>query len=288
MESRVVGGRYLLLAELDRRGFGPAFRAEDRITGRQVVVTEIRLPDGADGVPDRPDSLRDRLLTEVRTAGRLRHPGVVPVQDLIADRARDGSLREHLVTERPEARSLSEALADGPMPPRSVAAVGRDVLAALRAMHDVDVVHGGLTPDCVLLAADGSALVTDVGLARAVGPRRAGTNGSVDPGAFVAPEHGTGGPDTASGDLWALGAVLHHAAGRRPPANGPLADVITGLTAADPAERLGPAEAATLLERAARPRPTSGDLGRSRRLLLGAAAVLFLIVVGLLVLVIGF
>jgi serine/threonine protein kinase len=288
IQSRVVGGRYLLLAELPRRGFGPAFRAEDRITGRQVVVTEIRLPDPAEGAADRTDTLRHRLLTEVRTAGRLRHPGVVPVQDLVADRARDGSLREHLVTERPDARSVSEALDDGPMPARTVAAVGRDVLAALRAMHEHDVVHGGLTPDCVLVTADGRALVTDIGLARAVGPHRPGGGEAADPGGFVAPERRTGGPDTPAGDLWALGAVLHHAAGRRPPSNGPLSEVISGLTAADPSERLGPAEAARLLERAARPRTTSGDLGRSRRLLLGAAAVLFVIVVGLLVLVIGF
>ena len=291
MRSRVVGGRYLLLAELGRRGFGPAFRAEDRITGRQVVVTEIALPDpphGASGDAERPDTLRDRLLNEVRTAGRLRHPGVVPVQDLVADRGRDGSLREHLVTERPEARSVTESLADGPMPPWTVAAVGRDVLAALRAMHDHGVVHGSLTPDCVLVTTDGRALVTDIGLARAVGPRPPGTHGCVDPGAFVAPERRAGGPDTPSGDLWSLGVVLHHAIGRRPPANGPLAEALTGLTASDPLHRIGAADAAALLERAARPRTTSGDLGRSRRLLLGAAAVLFLIVVGMLVLVIGF
>ncbi len=288
MESRVVGGRYLLLGELERRGFGPAYRAEDRITGRQVVVTEIRLPDPPEGAPDRPDTLRDRLLTEVRTAGRLRHPGCVPVQDLVADRGRDGSLREHLVTEWPDARSVSEVLGGEPMTARSVAAVGRDVLAALRAMHDHGVVHGGITPDCVLVTTDGRALVTDIGLARAVGPRRPGGDGSVDPAAFVAPERRAGGPDTPSGDLWALGAVLHHAVGRRPPSNGPLAEVISGLTVADPQDRLAPAEAAGLLERAARPRTTSGDLGRSRRLLLGAAAVLFVIVVGLLVLVIVF
>lgn len=286
MESRVVGGRYLLLAELERRGFGPAFRAEDRITGRQVVVTEIRLPESRGAAADRPDALRDRLLSEVRTAGRLRHPGVVPVQDLVADRARDGSLREHLVTERPEARSLTEALGEEPMSARTVAAVGRDVLAALRAMHDHGVVHGGLTPDCVLLTTDGRALVTDIGLARAVGPRPADTGG--DPGAFLAPERRAGGPDTPAGDLWSLGAVLHHAIGRRPPANSPLAEVITGLTAADPLNRLTPGEAAALLEKAARPRPASGDLGRSRRLLLGAAAVLFLIVVAMIVLVTAF
>lgn len=281
MESRVVGGRYLLLAELDRPGFGPAFRAEDRITGRQVVVTEIRLAAGE----ERPDALRDRLLNEVRTAGRLRHPGVVPVQDMVADRGRDGSVREHLVTERPEARSVTESLAAAPMSARTVAGVGRDVLSALRAMHDGGVVHGGLTPDCVLVTTDGRALVTDIGLARAVGPRPANGSGAVDPGAFLSPERRAGGPDTPAGDLWSLGAVLHHAAGRRPPANGPLAEVITGLTATDPADRLAPDEAAALLDRAARPRPTSGDLGRSRRLLLGVAAVLFLIVVALIVLV---
>ncbi len=285
MESRVVGGRYLLLAELERRGFGPAYRAEDRITGRQVVVTEIRLPEPSGAAADRPDALRDRLLSEVRTAGRLRHPGVVPVQDLVADRARDGSLREHLVTERPEARSLTESLEE-PMSARTVAAVGRDVLAALRAMHDHGVVHGGLTPDCVLLTADGRALVTDIGLARAVGPRPAGSGG--DPGAFLAPERRAGGPDTPAGDLWALGAVLHHAIGRRPPANSPLAEVITGLTAADPLNRIAPGEAASLLEKAARPRTASGDLGRSRLLLLGAATVLFLIVVAMVVLVTAF
>ena len=288
MESRVVGGRYLLLAELDRRGFGPAFRAEDRITGRQVVVTEIRLPDPPGGAADRPDALRDRLLAEVRTAGRLRHPCVVPVQDLVADRARDGSVREHLVTERPEARSVSEMLTDEAMDARTVAGIGRDVLAALRTMHDHGVVHGGLTPDCVLVAADGQALVTDIGLARAVGPRPTRADGAADPGAFQPPERRTGGPDTPSGDLWALGAVLHHAVGRRPPANGPLAEAITGLTAPDPLNRLGPGETAALLERASRPRTTTGDLGRSRRLLLGAAAVLALLVVGMLVLVIVF
>ena len=39
IEGRLVGGRYLLLDTLERRGFGPSHRAEDRITGRTVVVT---------------------------------------------------------------------------------------------------------------------------------------------------------------------------------------------------------------------------------------------------------
>ncbi|RZT88281.1 protein kinase-like protein [Pseudonocardia sediminis] len=275
--SRVVGGRYLLLAELDRSGFGRSYKAEDRITGRQVAVIEIRLP-AAPG--DGDDPLRDRLLREVRAAGRIRHPGVVPVQDLVTDRLPDGSLREHLITELPDARALSAVVADGQMPPRRVASIGRDVLTALGAVHAGGIPHGGLNPDCVLVDGAGRAVVTDIGLARAVG----GPAGATDAGGFLAPERRAGGPDTPAADLWALGAVLHHATGRRPPSNGPLAEAIAGLTAADPEQRLSPPEADALLERASRPVPAAGDLGRSRTLLLVVAGILLAAVVVMVVL----
>lgn len=267
IESRIVGGRYLLFDELEGRGFGPSCRAEDRITGRTVVVTEIALP--ADG------GARERLLAEVRAAGRLRHPGVVGVLDLITGRAADGGMREYLVTEHPEARPLSHLPDGDPPPAHRVAAIGRDVLAALRAVHTAGSTHGGLDPDCVLLAPDGRGLVTDVGLARALGTR-AGRGGG-----FTPPERDGVRGDTWVADLWSLGAVLHHAAGRRVPQGSPLARAITGLTVADPAERIGPDHADALLERAARPRTAGGDLGRNRRLLLVVAGLLLAAVVGM-------
>ncbi|SFN10461.1 Protein kinase domain-containing protein [Pseudonocardia ammonioxydans] len=268
IEGRLVGGRYLLLDTLERRGFGPSHRAEDRITGRTVVVTEITLP--AD------DGARERLLAEVRAAGRLRHPGVVGVLDLITDRVADGGMREYLVTEHPETRPLSRVLTDGDPPsPRRAAVIGRDVLAALRAVHAEGRTHGGLDPDCVLLAPDGRGLVTDIGLARAIG-RRA-TGGSP----FTPPERTGPDGDTPAADLWSLGAVLHHAAGRQAAPGSPLDQAITGLTAAEPAGRIGPDHAEALLERAARPRPTGGDLGRNRWILLLAAGVLLVAVVGM-------
>ncbi|MFP5069677.1 protein kinase domain-containing protein [Pseudonocardia nantongensis] len=285
IESRIVGGRYLLLDGLDRRGFGLAHRAEDRITGRNVVVTEIRLRDGT-GPRER---LRERLLAEVRAAGRLRHPGVVPVLDLIADRAPDGALREHLVTERPDARTLTEVLAAGPLPARRVAALGRDVLAAVRAVHEGGGTHGGLDPDCVLVTPDGRALVTDLGLARAVGERPAAPGAAPDafdpPERRRRPDRASGWPegDTPAADLWSLGAVLAHAAGDRLARNGALATAIAGLTADAPALRPAPDEVAGLLERAARPRASGGDLGRNRGILLGVAGLLLVAVLLLVV-----
>ncbi|MFP5019905.1 protein kinase domain-containing protein [Pseudonocardia phyllosphaerae] len=277
ISGRVVGGRYLLLDPLDRRGFGPAYRAEDRVTGRNVVVTEIRVP--ADG--ESPDGMRDRLLTEVRAAGRLRHSGLVGVLDLITDRDADGTLREHLVTERPDARSLSEILLDGPLPPHRAATVGRDVLAALRAIHADGGTHGGLDADSVLVTPDDRGLVTDVGLARAVGAARAPVPGD-EGGGFTPPERDPGRPgtgDTPAADLWSLGAVLHHAVGGQPPPGGPLEAAIEELTRPDPAARGEPAEVDLLLERAAVPPSSGNDLGRNRWILLAVAGLLLLVVV---------
>ncbi|MEJ8280321.1 protein kinase domain-containing protein [Pseudonocardia spirodelae] len=263
--GRIVGGRYLLLDELERRAFGPTHRAEDRITGRTVAVTEIALPPVA--------GVRERLLTEVRAAGRLRHPSVVGVLDLVTDRSSAGEMREYLVTEHPDARPLP-AVVDGAAPSsRQVARLGRDVLAALRAVHEDGTTHGALDAHAVLVTGDGRALLTDVGLARAVGPR---------PGtAPVAPPEGA---DTPAADLWCLGAVLRAAAGDGLPPGGALATVVDGLTADDPAQRTAPEPAAALLERAARPRTPGGDLGRNRWILLLVAGVLAVAVVVLLVL----
>lgn len=278
IRNRVIGGRYLLLAELQRAGFGPCYRAEDQITGRQVAVTELRLPPEA--WQAEPDPLRERLLREVRAAGRIRHAAVVPVQDLVADRHPDGMLREHLVTELPDVTALAALVGVEPLSPRRAAGVGREVLAALCALHDAGMTHGGLTPDCIMISdGGGRALVTDIGLARAMGPPP-----GTDVAGFVAPESRAGAPDSPAADLWSLGAVLHHAVGRRPPSSGPLTEAITGLTVADPAHRLDAAAADALLERASRPVPAAGDLGRSRTMLLVVAALLLAAVVTMVVL----
>ena len=72
------------------------WRAEDRVMGRQVAVKELHLPGGLDDRERR--EFRERLLREARTAGRLNHPGIVTVHDVVSDggvdRTADGSQLE--------------------------------------------------------------------------------------------------------------------------------------------------------------------------------------------------
>ena len=108
--TRVIGGRYVVLAELGRGGMGIVWRAEDRMMGRHVAVKELHLPEGLG--PDDRRLFRERLLREARTAGRLNDPAIVTVYDVVSDAGVD-----HIVMELIEAPTLSDVVArSGPLP----------------------------------------------------------------------------------------------------------------------------------------------------------------------------
>src|SRR5687767_8214457 len=127
--TRVIGGRYVVLAELGRGGMGVVWRAEDRVMGRHVAVKELHLPGGL--APDDRRLFRERLLREARTAGRLNDPGIVTVYDVVTD---DGV--DHIVMELIDARTLADVVAQhGPLDEARAADVARQLLAALRVAH---------------------------------------------------------------------------------------------------------------------------------------------------------
>lgn len=267
--TRVIGGRYVVLAELGRGGMGIVWRAEDRVMGRQVAVKELRLPAGLS--PQERLNFRERLLREARNAGRLNDPGIVTVHDVVSDQGPDDVVRDHIVMELIEARTLSEVIdAEGPLDERAATSVARQLLSALRVAHDRGVVHRDVKPSNVMVTRDGRVKLTDFGIAQAADDPRLTTTGSLvgSPG-FLSPERLEGGPATPASDLWALGVTLFHAVqgfgpftrestpatisavlhADVPPVrvHGPLGSVIAGLLQRDPQARLTGVQAAALL-----------------------------------------
>ena len=210
--TRVIGGRYVVLAELGRGGMGIVWRAEDRVMGRQVAVKELHLPTGLPAEERR--LFRDRLLREARTAGRLSDAGIVTVHDVVTD---DGV--DHIVMELVDAPTLAEVVArSGPLDEQAALSVAGQLVSALRAAHDNGVVHRDVKPSNVLLRADGRVKLTDFGIAQAADDPRLTTTGSiVGSPAYLSPERLSGEPATAASDMWALGATLHHALTGRAP-----------------------------------------------------------------------
>jgi serine/threonine protein kinase len=112
--------------------------------------------------------------------------------------------------------------AAGPLAPSFVARATEATFGALERVHAADVVHGDLSPDNLLVAADGEAArLIDFGLASAADwpPLADGAfRGTL---VYAAPEVARGEPFGAAADRFALAACLAHAALGAPPREGP-------------------------------------------------------------------
>lgn len=185
-------GRYDLIRELGRGGFGVVWEARDRELGRRVAIKVIR--GRRDGAPER------RALAEAEVAARLSHPGIVTILDV--GRGEKGAW---LVLEFLSGRTLAGRLAEGAMPLREALRVAADLARALAHAHANGVVHRDLTARNVFLCDDGQVKLLDLGMAQAFG-RRKPEGGTPD---YMAPEQARGAPEDERVDVYALGVLLH-------------------------------------------------------------------------------
>ncbi|KKZ70819.1 hypothetical protein VO63_26970 [Streptomyces showdoensis] len=266
----MIDGRFRLVSRLGSGGMGTVWRAHDTALDRMVALKEVRPPDPAaeEAQPGLGAQMRERAVREARALARLSHPHVVTIHHIVEPR--DGS-HPWIVMELVEGRSVHERLAEGPMPVPEVLALGRQVLAALRAAHAAGIQHRDVKPANVLLRRDGSAVLTDFGIAafdEATGRLTASGDliGSAD---FIAPERIRGEEGNPASDLWSLGMLLyvaaegHHPLRRatslatvvavlddpipQPVRSGALAPVLARLLVRDPALRPDGAELDRLL-----------------------------------------
>ncbi|MGI5270820.1 protein kinase domain-containing protein [Nonomuraea sp. CA-218870] len=274
--DRQVGDRYRLVEPLGEGGMGVVWRAYDELLDRTVAIKEVRYS----GVGERQRAeLNRRTIREARAAGRLDHPSVVVIHDVVEE---DG--RPWIVMQLVRSRSLAEVIrADGPLPVRRAAEIGARMLDALRAAHATGVLHRDVKPENVLLADDGRVVLTDFGIATMESEAGLTATGSlVGTPAYMPPERLNGEPARPESDLWSLGATLYAAVEGSPPFRrdswaatvaavlrdavepprraGALTPVIMGWLQRDPGDRLAAGQAARLLHIAASG-PTPHDPG---------------------------
>src|SRR5271157_304941 len=147
-------GRYAILGEIGRGGFGVVYRAHDPVMRRNVAVKVLT------AVSD--PTLLARFRSEAGTTGNLRHKNIITVYDY---GEHDG--QPFLVMEFLEGRSIQEVIRDGP--PLSLfekVSVLLQVAEGLRFAHEQGVVHRDVKPSNVMLLNDGGARILDFGIAR--------------------------------------------------------------------------------------------------------------------------
>ncbi|MGW2996925.1 serine/threonine-protein kinase, partial [Streptomyces sp. NPDC001193] len=210
-DRQLVDGRFELIAPLGAGGMGTVWRARDIALHRDVALKEVRPPDPATAAaqPGLTVQLRERAIREARALARLAHPHVVTIHHIVEPAAgTDG--HPWIVMELVKGGSLHDRLESGPMPVAEVLRLGLDVLSALRAAHAEGVLHRDVKPANVLLRPDGSAVLTDFGIA-ALHDSTALTSTGVLIGSpeYIAPERARGEEGLAASDLWSLGMLLY-------------------------------------------------------------------------------
>ncbi|MFF3889232.1 protein kinase [Streptomyces sp. NPDC001914] len=214
---RVIEGRFELEARLGGGGMGTVWRARDLVLDRAVALKEVRPPDPglAEYDPQGAAMLRARVLREARALARVDHPNVVTIHHVV-----DGGEHTYpwLVMELVTGGSLQDRLEKGPLAPVDAARLGREVLAALRAAHDVGIQHRDVKPANVLLRPDGRPVLTDFGIATIRESTALTATGSIiGTPDYMAPERIAGGEGDPGSDLWSLAMMLYVAVeGRHP------------------------------------------------------------------------
>ena len=191
-------GDYRLVRELGRGGMGIVYEAWQRSLDRKVAV-KVLVPE----LSAQPAALA-RFRREAAAAGRLRHPAIVEVYGFGSE---DG--RHFFAMQFVDGVPLSQCRERFREP---VAAAGLVVtlVEALVHAHAHGLVHRDVKPDNVIVRADGSAMLTDFGIARdAELPSVTQTGAFVGTLDYASPEQLRGVGVDARSDIWATGVILH-------------------------------------------------------------------------------
>jgi eukaryotic-like serine/threonine-protein kinase len=251
----LLDGRYSLVERIGAGGFCEVWRAADTLLMRPVAVKLLHA-----SYADQPE-VRARLRAEARHAGALSHQNIARVYDY-GEPARGQS---YLVMELLEGPSLAAVLAGGPLGAARAMDIVAQVADGLHTAHSAGLIHRDIKPANIMFTADGTARITDFGIAHAVGSAPLTVTGTMlgTPG-YLAPERIAGAQAGPASDLYALGIVAYecltgtrpfsgpplevafaHREGALPPLPASLpagvAALVRMLTAKDPAARPGSA-----------------------------------------------
>ena len=217
---------------------GVVYHAIDPNIGRPVAIKTIQL--GEKRTAEEQERLRERLFREARSAGILSHPGIVTIYDVeqqddlayIAMEYVDGPTVDQWLTEQ---RSV---------PPEWMFSILAQTANALDYAHQKGIVHRDIKPANIMIAADGTAKITDFGIAKITASEQFTMTGSiVGTPHYMSPEQVQGLAVDGRSDQFSLAVIAFEMlTGEKPYTGEHLTTVVYKIVAEDPVppHRLNP------------------------------------------------
>ena len=229
MDAQIHFGRYKVKATLGQGEMGTVYLAEDPVIGRQVAIKTLRRqPAGAEPLDD---ERRRRFEREMRAAGMLVHPNIVPVLDVGIEEKETFIAMAYI-----DGGSLGSLLAsERTLPFHRIIELTSQIASGLDYAHERGIIHRDIKPDNILLTAEGIPMVSDFGIARMADSnltRQGMTYGSP---AYMSPEQAAAQEVTGASDQFSLAIIIYRMlTGEVPFAGESLTTVIYGILKHDP------------------------------------------------------
>ena len=199
--SKVLANRYELFERVGEGGMSVVYKAKDRLLNRFVAIKILK-----------PEFIGDQKFIESfrresQNAASMSHPNIVNIYDV----GREGNIH-YIVMELIEGRALSDYIHEqGPMAYPKVIALSKQVASALAFAHKNHIIHRDVKPHNIMITPNGTAKITDFGIAKAVNAATIvdNTDGIVGSVHYFSPEQARGGYVDEKSDIYSLGIVMY-------------------------------------------------------------------------------
>ena len=191
---------YQILKKINQGGMSTVYLATQRSMGRQVALKVMSPVLNADPI------FSERFQREANIVGQLSHPNIVAIHDIGRYRSLNYIAMDYL-----PGGSVADALTKGALEPLEALHITRQIAMALDHASNKGYVHRDLKPENILFREDGSAVLTDFGVARAVARTTRMTNTGMVVGTphYMSPEQARGAAVDGRADLYSLGVVFY-------------------------------------------------------------------------------
>lgn len=198
--GKVLGNRYEILEEIGSGGMATVYKARCKLLNRFVAVKVLR-----DEFANDSEFIK-RFQVEAQSAASLSHPNIVSIYDVGFE---DGM--HYIVMELIEGKTLKEIIQEkGKLEWKEANKIASQIASGLIQAHQNHIVHRDIKPHNIIMTKDGTAKVTDFGIAKAVSNSTINAFGStIGSVHYFSPEHARGGYTDEKSDIYSLGVVLY-------------------------------------------------------------------------------
>ena len=179
------------------------YQAQDPAIGRTIAIKSIRLQDLTDAAER--ERLRERLLREAQSAGILSHPGIVTIYDIAEENG-----MAYIFMEFVNGPPLEKMLRTEQTPDKeTLLSIFRQTAAALDYAHKKGIVHRDIKPANIMIHEDGTAKVTDFGVAKIVSQQMTLAGTMMGTPSYMSPEQVQGATITGRADQFSLAVIAY-------------------------------------------------------------------------------